>query len=1080
MRSYRPVCLATLVALALPPQYARAARGNLVAFYDAAYSVRYGGDPEPALKYFKAQGFKHLDTRALLAWIDRTVKEGQAPASAVVQLSDITPTPLVLPWDQTSALFRYCQAGGRFVAPAGTPLYGFEDETGLTVKNQGAGTPAERRYLTKVFGVEFVYGLAGKGKKLTAAGEAWGLGSEKAWLRSLITGYPVGDVTVSLVQSEDDACSLAWLKTVNPAHPGSGFLGMVTSLSSYEPLLEAIYKVCVYDGQAVRQAPNVAWKPSTDPPAVAVRLKLRAGPFPRHAYQRGETVALDLEVSGTEYDGEAAELTLTDGTEVLWRRDYPSATRSRLAVRESIPTADLRCGEYQLTARVQGQPPTVEPLWICSGRRRSPFPFMVFKDRRANAHREQIALDFLRDLNANVWMHDLHRIESAVSNAKVAASWGESLDRILRSNLMVNGHPDALAIYAKKGEEPAVTANGEPVTFGVYQGLSWRSFKDAHLPEYRLRLRRQVALLRTFGSPAVEPFFFTNDDASMLGYYDFHPKTMALLKERTGLTREDLPPVDHIDWGPSADKKVYMPRVAPGVLPDNHPWLRYLRFHVGQYVEIQQAAMDSIQSAWPGALVADCGLMSGALGMQRGYYSPAYMAPLNSNGFYHYPHWSYSYLFQFAAARMGNRGKAPAIVTSLAYTAWGRSFQRDSMYRILVEAPQLVGMYSLDDLRESAADLEAECFETIRDIGAKASRVAPLLLASQVGRSRGAIFLGLSQLCFDAKDRYCANSATKSALENFLRAGAKLDLMSSEELLAGEVNRYRVVVLNGVKWMTQGEKSALEEYTRGGGVVIADSNATIPVTGALVVDGPFGTGAQDTGRGDCVARCAGYVQAHLPPRTAVATSPDTGVFVNHVGNLPLVWVMDLETEEELRAMAKSMSADWTRGVPDYLRGREAARPTTRKTFRLEEGYTAYDLWTSEEVALAPDEAGWRQGEIETRLYEAHPLALYRDRIETLRLAAGPTTLAPGDVGQFVFHLTGLRKQAVRGSVPTETRVHGPDGREAWEYGTQTLIRDGLLCARVHIARNDALGPWRVVVKELCSGRTADARFTVTR
>ena len=76
--------------------------------------------------------------------------------------------------------------------------------------------------------------------------------------------------------------------------------------------------------------------------------------------------------------------------------------------------------------------------------------------------------DFVRDLNANVWMHDLHRIESAASDAKTAAAWGESLDRILRSNLMVNGHPDALVIYAKKGEDPAILANGQPVTFGVF------------------------------------------------------------------------------------------------------------------------------------------------------------------------------------------------------------------------------------------------------------------------------------------------------------------------------------------------------------------------------------------------------------------------------------------------------------------------------------------------------------------------------------------------------------------------------------------------------------------------------------
>jgi hypothetical protein len=112
------------------------------------------------------------------------------------------------------------------------------------------------------------------------------------------------------------------------------------------------------------------------------------------------------------------------------------------------------------------------------------------------------------------------------------------------------------------------------------------------------------------------------------------------------------------------------------------------------------------------------------------------------------------------------------------------------------------------------------------------------------------------------------------------------------------------------------------------------------------------------------------------------------------------------------------------------------------------------------------------------LYEAHPLALYRDRIAALGSAAGPTKLARGQTGQFVFSLTGSAGQAVRGLVPAEVRVYGPDGQEAWEYGMQTLIRDGALCVPLHVARNDAAGVWRVVIRELCSGRTAEARLTV--
>jgi hypothetical protein len=227
-----------------------------------------------------------------------------------------------------------------------------------------------------------------------------------------------------------------------------------------------------------------------------------------------------------------------------------------------------------------------------------------------------------------------------------------------------------------------------------------------------------------------------------------------------------------------------------------------------------------------------------------------------------------------------------------------------------------------------------------------------------------------------------------------------------------------------------------------------------------------------------VARCAQVVKAHLAPRIASPASPDTGVFISRVGDLPLVWVMDLEPEEELRAMAKAMGANWERGVPDYLREREKTRASTRHAFRVEGGHVAYNLWTSTEVPLTPAANGWREGAIQTRLYEAHPLALYRDRIAALTLAAGPNKLARGQTGQFVFALKGANGAAVAGMVPAEVRVFGPDGKEAWEYGSQTLIRDGVLTVALHVARNDAPGAWRVVVKELCSGRTAEAKLTV--
>lgn len=102
-----------------------------------------------------------------------------------------------------------------------------------------------------------------------------------------------------------------------------------------------------------------------------------------------------------------------------------------------------------------------------------------------------------------------------------------------------------------------------------------------------------------------------------------------------------------------------------------------------------------------------------------------------------------------------------------------------------------------------------------------------------------------------------------------------------------------------------------------------------------------------------------------------------------------------------------------------------------------------------------------------------------EQIAALRLLSGPAKLARGQTGQFAFSLTAAGGQAVRGLVPAEVRVYGPDGQEAWEYGAQTLIRDGVVCLPLPLARNDTPGAWRVVLRELASSRTAEARVTVT-
>ncbi len=1051
-----------------------------VLYYDAKYDVTFAQQIDDVVRYFSLQGFRLLDTPALADWLRRKTQAGACSGSVVLQVSDVTPTAIVEPWDRSSLLYQFCHKGGRYIQPSGGALYAFEGENDIAVSRQGHETPDKVRYLTAIFGIRYVYALPGKGRRLTEAGKAWGL-TDGPWVRRLWEGYPPEGMTTCLVTSDDGKAAFMWQKSVNPAYPHSGLIGMCTTLSTEETLLEALYKACVFDGKPVTAVPKVAWRKPVEEPAFAVRFSMKRGPVERRAYQRGEAIPARVEVFGSAYRGEAALLRLRGPAgETVWEARVPAGARRRLEVSRQIETADLCCGEYALECAVAGREPARERVWICPARRRNPLPWFLYKDRRENVHRETLALRFLREHALNVCMADLHQIAPAAAGPAHAERLGRYLDLILRANLTANARADALPLYADpaKPEDLVVLPNGSTKMHGTRPAIGWRALREGHLPAYREALRTMASLLRASGSPAVEPFFYVNDDGSMRGEYDFSEATLADFEKRTGLSRKALPQLAHVDMGPYGNKSLFMPDVPPGVVEDNHPWLQYLRYHAGNYAQVNQAAMEALQTGWPGCLAGDLGCMSGPVYISRGYYPPIYARPFNAASFYEYAHFPHHYPFSIEAARMGQRDKPTSVVTSAAWLAWGRVYQRGVAYRILAEAPQYVAFWSLDAGRPEQRALEAESYETLADVGGRVAQVAEFLKRARPRRARGALLFPLEQLAFNARDQHSGNYYVRAALENFARAGGHLELLTSEEVLEGKAADYDVVFLNGIQWIQRGVRDGLERYIRGGGVVVADAQTTVPVEGALKAEGVFAAADADTGRTACVDLCRKYVSAHLRPVAAAGGDGNTVVRVVDVEGTSLAWVLDVETEEEMNALRAAQSSDWNLGVPGYLKAREASRPRARKPIRVRAGTTAYDLWAHRPVALATAGAGWLAGRVETQYHGGTPVVLLRDPIRGLRLDSQEPQARRGSTAHFLFRLVSDGGAPVRGLVPAEVKVTRPDGSDAWEYGDSTLIRGGVLLVSLDLARNEPAGRWRLSVRELCSGKTAEAAVAV--
>ncbi|MBT4818966.1 MAG: hypothetical protein HON70_24875, partial [Lentisphaerae bacterium] len=713
---------------------------------------------------------------------------------------------------------------------------------------------------------------------------------------------------------------------------------------------------------------------------------------------------------------------------------------------------------------------------ICPSRRNTLLPWYVCKMHRKNVKREEVALNYVRDHNLNTMIFDLYQLENAAESPAVGKRLGHYLDLLLRLNLNTSARPTAIALATENPDETIIRYDGNPLKHGAHNALSWRAFREQHLDAYRASLRRQVATLRGTRSPVLQPWFTTNDDGSMGGNFDFNDLTMARLKADTGLTRDQLPPLKKMPAGNS----VFMPDVAPGILPDNHPWLRYFRWHGGHYAVISNAAMEGLQSGWPGCYVQDTGCMAGPLYVPRAYYPPIAFTPLNTAGFYQYLFWFHAYPFAIEAARMGNRDKPVGAVLSASWIDWGGTFQRGTIYRTLAEAPAFLGFWSLDARRHERWEREEESWTEMQRIGEKLKLLAPYVNRQRPRQRHGALFFGLAQNCFNLADKHLRPFEMRSALENFQRAGYKLDLVSTEEAMAGALASYRAVFVAGHEWLTEGAKSELEAFAEHGGALLIDTGTTVPLQGAAQVDGPFGTGLSDVADPICVERCRSAATRALAEEEAAPISPDTIIRVNQLGTGLIAWIIDVETPAELRALQKAQSDDWNSGTHRLLEGWTAETPSVKKKIRVKTPYWAYDLYSGRALPMADDDgSGWREASVDVDAFGASPVALLRDRIAGLEASAATQRVRRGDSAVATFTLTAASGAAIRDPVPATVGVFGPDGNEAWEYGGPTVIDNGLLRVQLPTAVNDAHGQWRTTVRELCSGKTATAQVTVT-
>ncbi len=329
--------------------------------------------------------------------------------------------------------------------------------------------------------------------------------------------------------------------------------------------------------------------------------------------------------------------------------------------------------------------------------------------------------------------------------------------------------------------------------------------------------------------------------------------------------------------------------------------------------------------------------------------------------------------------------------------------------------------------------------------------------------------------------------------------GYQADLIAYPELTGERLNEYTVLVLPMIQALDAEEAAALETFVEDGGVLIA---AGVPGThNASGVERDASPLADLFAQEQVTSEIAGdeaegeSEQVHLTPLIAWR---DTGEAVKTVlfeGELPESGE-DAEADEVLRGALDSalrnaglrpivelfQEENWFPGERVGFRFGEAAfvgllrdpvrgPDQTRLRLNLSGGGYVYDLISGEPVTR-PQRIAVRLGPGDAAVYSVLPY-------EVTELAM----LAPDQVtaGERIPIALALRTQdGLPGKHWIRLRLEDPTG-ETVSYHSQTIeARDGRAQAYFPLAHNQRPGRYRVIARDMLTGRTATARVNVVR
>jgi hypothetical protein len=363
--------------------------------------------------------------------------------------------------------------------------------------------------------------------------------------------------------------------------------------------------------------------------------------------------------------------------------------------------------------------------------------------------------------------------------------------------------------------------------------------------------------------------------------------------------------------------------------------------------------------------------------------------------------------------------------------------------------------------------------------------------------------------------------------------GLQYNFVSTEQIEGGiltkpknDFERYKVLILPEALAITGKERTALEEFVKGGGVVIGDFNIGLydglcrkQQTGML--DALFGVrreGTADTALNLEVslagAEAKGVklpVAEGLQPGEARSFAQTAGeakspaLFGRPLGK-GMAWYLNLDLrqyddertfhtagEKQIRAILGAILS--RAGVKPYCdisfaSGQAPNIEVTRHragdllflgfqrggggsdevaTIKLPSAAHVYDCRTGEALGKRAEIRATFAGQ-QARVYCLSPEALAAPTLAVKSAGAKP--------GEAVGYTIGLKGGNDRRRQVVRLMVLGPDGREYGDYERNVIVGSKPATGSFRLALNDGAGTWRLLARDVCSGETAEARVTV--